>query len=246
MSFLWIVRSQNLVILLMLQIITSLFWIYKGKNKISYISEILIMIGFMLYGNFSFEIEQCICYLAEYILMKTLLLFVVWIAKHFSFYVIVCITHKNKLGYKFFIKKKRFLRIQTRIWNKVDYGIRIKKGYPYMVNKKHPETGIYFDKDGFPKFKTIATIKLKRKLWKKTREVHFYNASRELYTKISKNSRLASKFTKKEIQILKNGDVPPKYTWHHHQDKGVLQLVDCKVHSEIRHRGGFAIWGKRE
>lgn len=246
MSFLWIVRSQNLVIQFLLQVVVSLFLIYKGKNKISYVSELLIMVCFMLYGNFSFEYDQIVCYFVEYVLMKMLLVGIVWIAKHFSFYVLVCATHEKKRGYKFFIKKKRFLRIQTRIWNKVDYGIRIKKGYPYMVSKKHPETGIYFDKNGFPKFKAIVTIKLKRKLWKKERDVHFYNASRELYAKISKSSRLASKFTKKEIQTFKSGDVPDKYTWHHHQDKGVLQLVERKVHSEVRHRGGFSIWGKRE
>lgn len=245
MSLLWIVRSQNLILLLIVQIVVSLILIYNGKNKLSFLAEAIFSIGLYLLHNSSIEIKVILCYLAEYVLMKTLIFAIVWLAKRFAFYVITVITHKKMRLHKFFIKKKHFLRIQTKIWNKVDYGVRIKKGYPAMVNKKHPRTGIHFDKDGFPKFKAISTVKLKRKMWRKTREIHFYHASKILYDKIQKSSRLASKFTKKEINEFKEGKVPSKYTWHHHQDKGELQLVEYKVHSEVRHRGGFAIWGKR-
>lgn len=35
------------------------------------------------------------------------------------------------------------------------------------------------------------------------------------------------------------------FTWHHHQNEGVLQLVDREVHRNINngHLGGRAIWG---
>ena len=33
--------------------------------------------------------------------------------------------------------------MQSKIWNKVQYGIRIKKGIPAMVNKRNSRTGIY-------------------------------------------------------------------------------------------------------
>ncbi len=244
MSLLWIVRNEHLLLLLIAQVLTSLLFIYYGKNKISYVTEILLVFGAIWYNKPEHEFLTILCYLAEYILMKILLLLMVWLAKHFSFYVMVVITHKKKKFHKFFIKRKRFLRIQSRIWNKVNYGIRIKKGMPSQVGKKHKSTGVYFDKDGFPKFKEIAKIKLSRKYWKKERSTHFYRASKMLYENIQKSSRLASKFTKKEIREFQKGDLPDKYTWHHHQDKGVLQLVDREIHASVRHDGGFDIWGK--
>lgn len=244
MSLLWIVREQNLLLLLIAQLVISLFLIYHGKNKISYFVEIALVIGTFAYNNTTVSLNVILCYICEYLILKVLLVLIVYLSKQFAFYVLVVITHKKKRGYKFLIKKKRFLRMQSRIWNKVNYGIRIKKGIPSMVGKKNVKTGIYFDKDGFPKFKAIATIKLEKKLWKKSREVHFYNASKALYQKIQRSSSLARKFTKREITEFKNGDVPSKYTWHHHQDKGVLQLVEYKIHSDVKHRGGFAIWGE--
>lgn len=244
MSLLWIVRNQNLLLLLIAQLIISFWLIYYQKNKFSYVSEIILTLGFFIYNNSIVDIWVVLCYLVEYILMKILLLLVVWMSKHFSFYVMVVITHQKKRFHKFFIKKRRFVRIQARIWNKVNYGIRIKKGLPSMVGKKHEETGIYFDNDGFPKFKAIATIKLDRKLWKKCRSVHFYHASKILYQKMQKDTRLARKFTKKEKLQFEDGGLPDKYTWHHHQDKGVMQLVDRDIHADVRHDGGFSIWGE--
>lgn len=245
MSLLWIVRSHQLVLLLVLQVITSLFFIYKGKNKLSYTTEIILMIIFMYYNRFDFSIKQLICYFTEYILMKMLLLIIVFVAKEFAFYVIVSVTNKNSGGYKLFKNKKKFIKFEAHIWNKIKYGIRLKKGIPAMVNKKHKLTGVSFDKDGFPKFKAVVTVNLDRKLWKKERDIHFYHASRILYEKISKNKKLADKFNKKEIELFRKGRVPSKYTWHHHQDKGKLILVDSEIHSNVNHHGGFSIWGKR-
>lgn len=248
MSLLWIVRNQHLLLLLTLHLVTSLSLIYHGKNKLSYVTEILLVAAAVWYNQPTFEIAMITCYFAEYLLAKVLLILIVWLAKHFSFYIMFVITHKDKKKkmYKFLITKKRFLRFQGRIWNKVKYGIRIKKGMPSMVNKKNSRTGIYFDKDGFPKFKPIAEVKLERKYWKKDRDIHFYRASRMLYERIQKSSRLAKKFTKKEILEFKQGKIPSKYTWHHHQNKGLLQLVDYDIHSKVRHDGGFSIWGKKE
>ena len=117
---------------------------------------------------------------------------------------------------------------------------------PSMVNKRNTRAGVSFDKDGFPKFKPIAEIILERKYWKKDRDAHFYRANKLLFKKIEKSSRLAKKFTKREISDFKQGNTPSKYTWHHHQDKGVLQLVDYNIHSKVRHNGGFSIWGPKE
>ena len=113
-----------------------------------------------------------------------------------------------------------------------------------MVGKKNDKTGIWFDKNGFPKFKPIVEVKLDRKDWKKSREVHFNRASKMVYEKAQRNSMFARKFLRRELAEFKSGEVPSKYTWHHHQDKGVLQLVEYKIHSDVKHRGGFSIWGK--
>lgn len=32
-------------------------------------------------------------------------------------------------------------------------------------------------------------------------------------------------------------------TWHHHQDRGKMQLVDKAIHQQTGHTGGKAIWG---
>ena len=37
---------------------------------------------------------------------------------------------------------------------------------------------------------------------------------------------------------------PDGFTWHHHQDLGVMQLVRSDVHSLSPHTGGVSIWQK--
>ena len=35
------------------------------------------------------------------------------------------------------------------------------------------------------------------------------------------------------------------YTWHHHQNAGILQLVDEEIHAKTWHHGGYSIWGSK-
>lgn len=246
MSLLWIVREQHLLLLFLAQLLVSLVFIYYNKNKFSYASEIILSVACFVYHQPQFDHLIIASYILEYLILKLSLLIIVYLAKRFSFYVMYVITHKNKKKalHKMLIKKKRFLRFQSRIWNKVNYGIKVKKGIPSMADRKNSQTGILFDSDGFPKFKAIAEIQLPRKYWKKDRQTHFYHASKILYGKISRSARLAKKFSRKDITTFKRGDLPSKYTWHHHQDKGVLQLVDANIHAKVRHNGGFSLWGK--
>ena len=244
MSLLCIIRSQHLLLLLIAHLVTSFFLIYLRKNKISIVTEILLSFLTFWYHNSSFSLPILLYYIIEYIIFKILLLITIWISKNFAFYVLVAVTHEKHKLHKFFNSKKRFKKFQARIWNRIDYGIKIKKGLPSMVGRKNKTTGVSFDKNGFPKFNAIATIKLDRKYWKKDRDVHFYHASKLLYEKIKKSSRLKSKFTKKEILEFKSGNLPDKYTWHHHQDSGVLQLVNRDTHAKVKHNGGYSIWGK--
>lgn len=45
------------------------------------------------------------------------------------------------------------------------------------------------------------------------------------------------------IPPVHGGYSPPGYTWHHHKDRGRLQLIDRDVHAAFPHVGGEAIWG---
>ena len=38
---------------------------------------------------------------------------------------------------------------------------------------------------------------------------------------------------------------PGTDTWHHHKDKGRMQLIDAEVHGNIPHNGGHSTWGKK-
>lgn len=244
MSSLWIVR---IVTLMVFQLITSFVLIYHGKNKVSFVAEIVLCTASILYFK-AFSVELIVCYVLEYITVKALLVIIVWAIRRFSFYILVRISHRKtknkKINFGSFIVK-RFLRFVSHMWRHVNYGIRIKKGIPSMVNKKHLATGVMFDKDGFPCFKVIATVNLDKKLFNKTRETHFYHASKILYSRIKKNKKVAIKFTRREILAFQLGETPAKYTWHHHQDKGVMQLVNRQIHESVRHDGGYSIWGKR-
>lgn len=266
MSYIWIVR---LSILMLAQLITSFFFIYKGKKKISYFTEILLSIISILYvyivipvikQNNIFVIEyiykehnittdKLIYYIVEYVILKITLLVIIAVLKYISFYSLISISKRNgiiaKIGYKIF-GKTRFIGFMSKMWNKVDYGIRIKKGIPSKVRRKHRKTGVLFDKDGFPIFEYIEIIKLERRFYNKTRETHFYQCNKKLYERIKQDRKLAKKFTKEDISQFKEGETPSKYTWHHHQKKGIMQLVDRKIHESVKHRGGFSIWGKRE
>lgn len=142
MTSLCIVRFS---ILILLQIITSFILIYHGKKRISYFTEVILLLLVIW-------LDKNLWYVIGYILAKVLLVIIIYIIKYFSFYALVSIAKKNgiiaKMGYKLF-GKKRFIHFVSRMWNKVDYGIRIKKGIPGMVDKKHQKTGVYFDDDGF-------------------------------------------------------------------------------------------------
>lgn len=54
---------------------------------------------------------------------------------------------------------------------------------------------------------------------------------------------LNSKFTAQEIEIFKEGGVPKRFTWHHNQELGLMQLVDRNIHRKTGHDGGFSICG---
>jgi hypothetical protein len=47
-----------------------------------------------------------------------------------------------------------------------------------------------------------------------------------------------------KTQTFKNDKAKKKYTWHHHQKKGRMQLVEFGIHNNTNHNGGRTTWAK--
>lgn len=225
-----------------MQIFLSVNLIIRQKNVMAIISEILtsLVLLFVLSG-FSFNVKSIslmniALVLGEYLFVKIFIVIFMIIARIYCFYAIKSLYNKKRK-----ITKNRLEII--RKFSKSEYWPRLKLGLPSKAEKRHPVTKVRFDKKGFPKFKSYFTVKLQRKDYRKTREQHFNIANKELYKKILSSSRFRAKFSKQQIEQISQGDTPSKYTWHHHQDAGVLELVDNEIHSRTSHIGGYSIWG---
>lgn len=232
-------------IIAVVQIFLSVNLIIRQKNVYANISEIisstvLFFILRMFFLSEDVELFQCsVLILAEYIALKIFLVIFMVVARYYSFYKIkkVCNSKKKK------INKKR-LRLLIK-FNKSRYWPRLKLGIPGKADRKDPATRVKFDSKGFPEFKYIYTVELCKKDCRKSRQQHFYIANKILYIDILSKSRIRAKFTEKEIEQIAMGVTPEKYTWHHHQNAGVLQLVEYNIHSKTSHIGGYSIWGKK-
>ncbi|UOY92402.1 WXG100 family type VII secretion target [Ectobacillus sp. JY-23] len=119
--------------------------------------------------------------------------------------------------------------------------INVRNGH--LAEGEHPTTKVPFDEKGFPIFESYAEQYLNVEDYTKGRDVHFRRASKALYEEIQQNPEIASLFTPDEIEDFKYGDVPERFTWHHHQDFGRMQLVDYETHRKTGHTGGYHIWG---
>jgi hypothetical protein len=88
-----------------------------------------------------------------------------------------------------------------------------------LAGSAHPVTGVPFDSDGFPDFSAARhpSVSDVRITLSGSRSTDFARANRA--------AGLAS--------------TPTGYTWHHHQDKGLMQLIDRTVHAKTGHTGGF-------
>jgi hypothetical protein len=121
----------------------------------------------------------------------------------------------------------------------------------------HPETGIPFTErtielptgervEGtFPVFESKFNVLLVQELYLESDHVHFQIANENLYEAVQANPSLAHElgFTKADVQSLSHGVTPDGYAWHHHEEPGVLQLVDEDVHENTGHTGGRQLWG---
>jgi hypothetical protein len=96
----------------------------------------------------------------------------------------------------------------------------------------------------FPEFSGITktTLRLPRNYYNKPRNTHFVYLNKMLKQKVISNPQFAKKFSKKEILNIKEGRGLKGYSWHHHESRGIMQLVPSKIHTEIKHTGGVALW----
>ncbi|SCA87120.1 hypothetical protein BGLY_3297 [Bacillus glycinifermentans] len=116
----------------------------------------------------------------------------------------------------------------------------------HLKNDKHPITGVPYDKDGFPIFEVKHTLPLDKADYKKTRTAQFSILNKKLYKQIKENPIIQKDLglTDKEVLMLQAGFTPKKYTWHHHQIPGRMELVDSEIHAKTGHTGGQKIWGR--
>jgi len=124
-----------------------------------------------------------------------------------------------------------------------------------MEGKKHPETGVPFERkeiknaDGepdegvFPVFESEFDAQLPDDLLQASDVAQEKECNKQLKEAVEKDPELAKKFTPEQLEQIKNGDTPDGYTWHHNEETGKMQLVDSETHAKTGHTGGKAIWG---
>lgn len=138
---------------------------------------------------------------------------------------------------------------------KVEKGDKIKCRNEELEGKKHPETGVPFerkkvkDADGnevegvFPVFESEFDAQLADDLLQASDSKQFAECNKQLKEAVEKDPELAKKFTPEQLEQIKNGDTPDGYTWHHNEEKGKMQLVDSETHAKTGHTGGKSVWG---
>lgn len=116
---------------------------------------------------------------------------------------------------------KSFERILKKVTTAKMGTTGLKNGH--LAGKLHPKTGVPFTKKGFPNFKDFL----------------FKGGKADI--KIKPTGNRASDFDAAN-KIAGYSSTPKGYTWHHHQSKGRMQLVNSSVHSKTGHTGGFSLW----
>lgn len=126
-----------------------------------------------------------------------------------------------------------------------------------LAGSEHPETSVPFvEKEvfisndevyegTFPVFESSFKVVIAEELYLENDAVHFNLANDTLYQSIQGDPSIVDELglSQSEVQALANGQTPEGYTWHHHEEPGVLQLVDEDTHAQTAHTGGRAIWG---
>lgn len=133
---------------------------------------------------------------------------------------------------------------------------RIKTKNEDLMGQTHPETGVPFKEktvetssgekvEGvFPVFESVYDVWLPDELLVASDREQFGECNSNLKSWVESNPDDAKKlFSSEQIGDISTGRTPEGYTWHHHEDKGVMQLVDTETHAKTGHTGGKSVWG---
>jgi RHS repeat-associated protein len=92
----------------------------------------------------------------------------------------------------------------------------------HLAGSIHPVTGVPFDSNGFPDFSSYL----------------YPDGANDVIINPTNNRNLDF-----NAANLAGGydETPEGYTWHHHQDRGRMQLVETDAHAKTGHTGGFSI-----
>lgn len=136
---------------------------------------------------------------------------------------------------------------------KVSYEIHTRN--ESLEGDRHPITGVPFEKktvedaDGnevtgvFPEFDSKFDAQLPEEKLQSSDCEQFSECNAQLKEAVESDAKLAEQFTPTQLEQISNGDTPDGYTWHHHEEKGKMQLVDTQTHLQTGHTGGRSIWG---
>lgn len=127
----------------------------------------------------------------------------------------------------------------------------------HLAGSTHLETGVPFETkvietpsgevvEGlFPVFDSQFSAVLAEEMYLESDNTHFNIANETLYQSIMQDSSLANQLglSPSDVEALSHNATPSGFDWHHHEQPGILQLVDEEVHQNTGHTGGREIWG---
>ena len=106
-------------------------------------------------------------------------------------------------------------------------------------------SGVLRDANGFPIFDSKFEVRLKQEMYLAHDDRQFRQATLAPHDELAQNAGLANQLglSTADIDMLANGITPDQFIWHHHQDRGRIQLVEQAIHQATQHTGGREIWG---
>lgn len=111
-----------------------------------------------------------------------------------------------------------------------------------QARKLNPTIFPVADKNGFVQFPK-QFIKYETKLPKKMYEDSDLDQFQHLDDELSLNDPNYQAKDKSGNTVRKFKKSEKRHTWHHHQDKGKMQLVEMGIHDATYHKGGREVWG---
>lgn len=118
-----------------------------------------------------------------------------------------------------------------------------------LAGQRHPTTGIPFDERGFPIFDDVARFDTRLPSSASgvaDSDLHMETATRQLREAIQRGQVSEARFSAEQLKVIMREKPPahrvPGYTWHHHQERGRMQLVPTDIHDETGHTGGMKMW----